>query len=125
MRRSFSRGTTYKLALAFADPTGKGALILWPLFGTVNQLLAALALLVITVYLVRRRSNPWVAAIPMVFMVVMTSWAMVMNIKNFAKTHNTLLFTIGTIVFILMIWLIIEAIIVLSKAKEFREGEME
>ncbi len=61
----------------------------------------------------------------MVFMVVMTSWAMVMNIKNFAKTHNTLLFTIGTIVFILMIWLIIEAIIVLSKAKEFREGEME
>ncbi len=112
------------LALAFANPSGKGALILWPLFGTVNQLLAALALLVITVYLVRKRSNPWIAAIPMIFMVLMTSWAMVMNIKNFAKTHNSLLFTIGTIVFILMLWLVVEAIIVISKAKKFEEGEM-
>ncbi len=112
------------LALAFANPSGKGALILWPLFGTVNQLLAALALLVITVYLVRKRSNPWIAAIPMIFMVIMTSWAMVMNIKNFAKTHNSLLFTIGTIVFILMLWLIVEAIIVISKSRKFEEGEM-
>ena len=113
------------LALAFADPTGKGALILWPLFGTVNQLLAGLALLVTTVYLVRKRVNAWVSGIPMIFMIIMTAWAMVMNINNFAKKHNTLLFTIGTIVFILMIWLIIEAIIVLSKAKEFKEGEMD
>ncbi len=113
------------LALAFANPSGKGALILWPLFGTVNQLLAALALLIVTVYLVRKRSNPWIAAIPMVFMVFMTGWAMVMNIKNFYKTHNTLLFTIGTIVFILMVWLVIEAIVVLSRARKFEEGEIE
>ncbi len=113
------------LALAFVDPTGKGALILWPLFGTVNQLLAGLALLVTTVYLVRKRVNPWVSALPMIFMVVMTSWAMVLNIKNFSKTHNSLLFTIGLIIFLLMIWLIVEAIIVLSKAKEFKEGEMD
>ena len=36
--------------LAFCNGSGKGALLLWPLFGTVNQLLAGLALLVITIY---------------------------------------------------------------------------
>ncbi len=112
------------LALAFVDPSGKGALILWPLFGTVNQLLAGLALLVTTVYLVRKRVNPWISAIPMIFMVIMTAWAMILNIKNFSSTHNTLLLTIGLIIFMLMIWLIIEAILVLSKAKGFKEGEM-
>ncbi len=112
------------LALAFVDPSGKGALILWPLFGTVNQLLAGLALLVTTVYLVRKRVNPWISAIPMIFMVIMTAWAMILNIKNFSSTHNTLLLTIGLIIFMLMIWLIIEAILVLSRAKGFKEGEM-
>lgn len=113
------------LALAFANPSGKGALILWPLFGTVNQLLAALALLVVTVYLVRKKVSAWVAALPMIFMVIMTAWAMILNINNFGKTHNALLFTIGLIVFILMVWLVIEAIVVLSSAKKFEEGEME
>ncbi len=113
------------LALALVKPDGTGALILWPLFGSVNQLLAALALLIITVYLVRKRSNPYVAAIPMVFMIVMTSWALVMNINNFIKKQNTLLTTVGTIIFILMVWLVIEAIIVLVKSKEFKEGEMD
>ena len=112
-------------ALAMVKPGGAGALILWPLFGTVNQLLAALALLVATVYLIRKKSNSFVTGIPMVFMVIMTAWAMVLNIKNFAKTGNVLLFTIGTIVFILMVWLIIEAIIVINKARKGKLGEVE
>jgi carbon starvation protein len=41
--------------LAFATGAdGKGAMILWPLFGSANQLLASLALLVITLYLKRK-----------------------------------------------------------------------
>ncbi len=49
--------------LAFLDTSGghirfganaTGALRLWPLFGTVNQLMAALALLVVTMYLRRK-----------------------------------------------------------------------
>ena len=44
-------------ALAFYDGTGKGALRVWPLFGTVNQLLAALALLLLTVYFVRNKKT--------------------------------------------------------------------
>ncbi len=101
--------------LAFAQKGGKGALILWPLFGTVNQLLAGLALLVATVYLARLKKPIWFAALPMIFMIFMTGWAMILNIEKFARTHNTLLLTIGVIVFLLEIWMIIEAVIALGK----------
>ncbi len=43
--------------LAFYDGSGKGALKLLPLFGSVNQLLAGLALLVMTIYLAKRKIN--------------------------------------------------------------------
>jgi len=104
--------------LAFLQKNGKGALILWPLFGGVNQLLAALALLVATVYLVRKKKPFVITLIPLIFMIIMTGWAMIRNINNFAKTSNGLLLTIGVIIVLLELWLIIEAIITLSKAKE-------
>ena len=104
--------------LAFLQKNGKGALILWPLFGGVNQLLAALALLIATVYLVRKKRPFIVTFIPLIFMIVMTGWAMIRNIANFVRTGNGLLLTIGLIIVILEVWLIIEAIITLAKAKE-------
>ena len=48
------------LILAFATGAdGKGALELWPLFGAVNQTLAALALIIITLYLKARGDLKW------------------------------------------------------------------
>jgi len=108
--------------LAFLQKDGKGALILWPLFGGVNQLLAALALLIATVYLVRKRRPYFVTVIPLIFMIIMTGWAMLRNISRFASTGNALLFTIGLIIFLLEIWLIIEAIVAIAKAKETKLG---
>lgn len=49
---------------------------IWPVFGAANQLLAALTLLVVTLVLVRRRSNFWVALVPFLFMVTITVWAL-------------------------------------------------
>ena len=93
----------------------KGALILWPLFGTVNQLLAALALLVITVFLARRKVPAFFTFIPMAFMTIMTGWAMIINLQNFSAKANWMLFGVGLAVFILEIWMIIETLIVLKK----------
>jgi len=101
-------------ALAFYDGSGKGAMKLWPLFGTVNQLLAGLALLVITIYLARRKVNIAYTGIPMVFMVIMTGWAMILNIQKFYNTSNWLLLVIGIAVFILNIWMIVESVVVLK-----------
>lgn len=103
--------------LAFYNGSGTGALILWPLFGATNQLLAGLALLVITIYLARRKSNFLYTMIPMVFMIIMTSWAMIINLKNYFVTGNWLLFFIGFITIILEIWMIIESVIVLKNIR--------
>jgi len=50
---------------------------IWPVFGASNQMLAALTLLIVTLYLVRKRANFWVALIPMLFMSTVTVWALV------------------------------------------------
>ncbi|MCP4717736.1 MAG: hypothetical protein GY868_21640 [Deltaproteobacteria bacterium] len=108
--------------LAFYDGSGKGAMKLWPLFGSVNQLLAGLALLVTTVYLARRKVNISYTGIPMILMVIITIWAMALNIQKFYSTSNWLLFGIGLVVFILQIWMIIESIIVLKKVYAKDDG---
>jgi carbon starvation protein len=103
------------LILAFYNGSGKGAQTLWPLFGSVNQLLAGLALLVITVYLAHKKSPLRYTLIPMVFMLIMTGWAMLINLEGFYAGANWLLFCIGLVVFVLEIWMIIESVIVLIK----------
>ena len=99
--------------LAFYNGSGKGALTLWPLFGTVNQLLAGLALLVITIYLTRKRVQIWYSAVPMVFIILMTGWAMLVNLNTYLETSNWLLFGIGFFLLLLEVWMIIETVLVL------------
>jgi carbon starvation protein len=113
--------------LAFVDTShgkitfgasGTGALKLWPLFGTVNQLLAALALLVVTMYLKRRGGLRYlVAAIPCVIMLVVTGWAMILNEIAYYKDKNTLLIIIGGAVFLLAVWMTFETAILFFKNK--------
>ena len=102
------------LLLAFSSGGGKGALALWPLFGAVNQLLGGLALLVITVWLARRKIPTIYTAIPMIFMIAMTSWAMKINLVSFFSEGKWLLFGIGSAITLLQTWMVIEGIIVLA-----------
>lgn len=103
--------------LAFSDPAnpGKGALKLWPLFGTLNQLLAGLTLLVITIYLARRQVKIIFTALPMIFMIFMTGWAIVLNIIKFHQAKNWLLLVIAVIVSALEVWMIFECALVLGR----------
>ncbi len=100
-------------ALAFGTgASGKGALVLWPMFGAVNQLLAALALLVLTVYLKHKLRFGWlVTALPMVFMLVMTQHAVIINEVNFLldpeKWH---LAVVNVLIQALAIWMTVEAV---------------
>ncbi len=101
--------------LAFYNGSGAGALKLWPLFGATNQLLAGLALLVITIYLARKKTPVAYTMIPMAFMIIMTGWAMIINLKNFFVSGNWLLFFIGLCTMFLEIWMIIESLVVFNK----------
>ena len=94
---------------------GKGGLILWPLFGATNQLLAGLSFLVITFYLWRRGRAIWFLAIPMVFMLIMPIWAMTHQLffaPGWLVTDepNWLLGSIGLATIALEIWMIVEAV---------------
>jgi carbon starvation protein len=106
-------------ALAFATGAdGAGAMKLWPLFGTANQLLASLALLVITLYLKRKGGLKYlVTALPCVVMLVITNWAMIQNEIRFLRNKDWLLVGIGTGIFSLALWMTVEAVVAFRGAK--------
>ncbi len=101
------------LILAFVTgASGKGALTLWPLFGAVNQTLAALALIVITLYLQTKGGAKWMfAGFPALFMAFMTIWAVIMNQTKFLGAENMLLTVINLCVLIIAVWIVIEGLI--------------
>ncbi|MCL7960743.1 MAG: carbon starvation protein A [marine benthic group bacterium] len=94
--------------LALGLDRGAGGMRLWPLFGTTNQLLAGLSLLVLTLFLFKLGRRVWVTAIPMAFLLVMTTWAMVLNLVRFATSDQVLLATVGGAIFVLELWLLFE-----------------
>ncbi len=104
-------------ALAFATgANGTGALILWPLFGSANQLLAALALLVVTMYLRRKGGRKYVlTGVPCLIMLTITNWALVKNEIKFLTIEDPvqkwLLVVIGAGIFALALWMTIETVV--------------
>ena len=71
----------FSVMLKVKDPSGNllpAWRIFWPLFGTSNQLLAALTLLGITVWLKETRKSWFYAVIPMAFMLIMTIWSLIL-----------------------------------------------
>jgi len=109
------------LALALSDApsvgfanAGLGGLALWPIFGATNQLLAALALLVITVWLVKSKRPAWITALPMLFMLTITAYAIALLIRGFAAESNPLLLTISILMLMLQLWIITEAALILK-----------
>ncbi|MED4202775.1 carbon starvation protein A [Neobacillus mesonae] len=115
-------GSSAALVLLPKGPNGfgSGGYLLWPLFGTANQLLAGISLLLISVWLKRLGRNYLVTFIPMVFLLFMTIWAMVQQVvfewSGLGATDaNLLLFIFGAIILVFAIWITITALLELSK----------
>lgn len=101
---------------------GSGGYLLWPLFGTSNQLLAGITLMLIAIWLKRLGRNYWPALVPMIFLMFMTMWAMFQQVftqwapfSNTPENQDMLLFVFGAIIFVFTIWIIITAFSVLTK----------
>ena len=101
--------------LTFAKSGGGGAMMLWPLFGALNQLLAALALGIITVYLFYKKKNILYSAIPMVFVFILTVWAMIQNIYQFGHRGDYLLAGIAVLILLLTVWLLLTTLSSIKK----------
>lgn len=97
------------MLLAFYTGDGKGAMALWPIFGAVNQLLAGLALLAVTSYLVHVKRPAAVTALPMIFMVVMTTWAMLANASHLLAKGNIVLAGLSILIVVLQVWMLVES----------------
>jgi carbon starvation protein len=103
------------LALAWDADLAFGRL--WTLFGTTNQLTAGLALAVIAVWVLRRRLNPLAQIIPLAFLLVMTTWALILQFIDLVDEGDWLLVVLDAAIFVLAVWLIIEAVGGLLRAK--------
>jgi len=101
-------------ALTFSGQT----MSIWPVFGSANQLLAALALLALTAWVAYLRKGYLFVMIPMLFMFAVTLTSLGMLIyTNFIATNYTLAF-ISTLLFALAVLLGIKSYGVLTNNKE-------
>ena len=103
-------GVGAALLLAVTQGGGQGGLALWPLFGTTNQLVAGVTLLVVSIWL-KRQGRPYLyTLVPMVAVAAVTAWAMVGNLLDYYANFEELwlLSLSGTVILALDIWILLE-----------------
>ncbi len=111
-------GTCLLLAFgAGGGEAGAGGLVIWPLFGTSNQLLAGLTLMVITVYLIKLRRPIWFTAIPLTFLMVMTVPALLIQLVGFYNDGNWLLVVMDILILVASILVALEALAAFGRAR--------
>ena len=108
------------LALTFgAGADGSGGMLIWPLFGTTNQLMAALTLSILAIMLMRRGRTPLPALIPLAFVAVMTIYALFIQLGTFYDAQNWLLLVLDVVILVAAVWVIVEAFIAMKDARSY------
>ncbi|MCG7296597.1 carbon starvation protein A [Corynebacterium afermentans] len=106
-------GLTFSMGL-----DGSGGMLIWPLFGTTNQLMAGLTLSIVVIILTQLRRPTWPVLIPLVFVTAMSLWAAVLQLGTFLEAGNWLLLVLDVIIICCAIWVIVEAFTAISKARK-------
>ena len=89
---------------------------IWPIFGSANQLLAALALLAITAWMYKKGTHSFSTIIPMIVMFAVTFTALVLIIiKNFQPNGFVPLAVVGIVLFALAVIQLVEATVIIAK----------
>ena len=81
--------------------------VIWPVFGSANQLLAALALVAVTAWFAQKAIKAYFAAVPAGFMVITTITALVMLLKRYIEARNWILTVADVILLVLALGVII------------------
>ena len=110
-------GACLLLAFGAGGASGTGGLVLWPLFGSTNQILAGLTLLVITVLLMRLGRPAWYTLVPMLFVVIMSFSAGAVTVHQLFTAGNYFLVGIGVVVLGTSILVMLEAASVILSLK--------
>jgi len=113
------------LAFGAGGADGSGGLLIWPLFGTTNQLLAGLTLLVVTVMLVRRGRPTFYTLGPLIFLLLMTLAALLMQLRDFFQKENWFLLGLDLVVLVAAVLVTLECAAALRRAKRVAGEESE
>jgi len=94
---------TCAVPLVFVLMAGPGAYrAFWTLFGTSNQLLAALSLLGVSVWLKRSNKRYWYTFVPMVFVLGITLWSLLLQIAAGFQPGSTAIQTVNAVVSVVL-----------------------
>ena len=108
-------GSCLFLAFGAGGASGSGGLVIWPLFGSTNQILAGLTLLTISIMLIKLGRPARYTLIPMVFVMTTSTWAALLKLIEWYQAGNWVLVTIDFIVIITSVLVILESVSVISK----------
>ena len=81
--------------------------VLWPIFGASNQMLAALTLMILSIYYWKRNRPVLPLVIPFIFITIITLTTLMVKIQSFAMT-NRILLVIDGILIALILWMLYE-----------------
>ncbi|KZN63562.1 carbon starvation CstA family protein [Pseudoalteromonas luteoviolacea] len=110
-------GCCLLLAFGAGGASGSGGMIIWPLFGSTNQILASLTLLVISVYLIKLGRPAKFTLIPMIFVILMAFFAGLIKLGEYYEKGNWLLVGLDIVVLVVSVLVMLEAWSVVSKLK--------
>ena len=97
---------------------------IWPIFGSGNQLLAAMALLVVSLWLLARRRQAWFTLLPAAFMTVTTLGALVyLFYTDYLPKQNWTLMATDIVLILLAGAMIVLAIVSLARRRYQAEPE--
>jgi carbon starvation protein len=115
-------GCCLLLAFGAGGTSGTGGMIIWPLFGTTNQILAGLTLLVISVMLIKLGRPVYYTMIPMLFVLTMAFFAGCITLVQFFVDGNYLLVGLDVIVLITSLLVMLEAGSVIMRYRSDKAG---
>lgn len=113
-------GSCMALAFGAGGLEGTGGLLIWPLFGTTNQLLAALTLMVISLMVLRAGRPVRYTLVPMVLLLVMTVYALCIQLFQFHREHNWFLLGLDIVVLIAAVLVVLEVGAAISRGMRER-----
>ncbi|MDZ7290730.1 MAG: carbon starvation protein A [candidate division KSB1 bacterium] len=102
-------GTTVTVAMSLTFLVSGKSDAIWPIFGSANQMLAALALLAVSVWLAKRQRGNLYTLLPMFFMFAVTLTALSTLIYQNGVKGNYLLSVIASLLFVVAILLAVMA----------------
>ena len=110
-------GACIALAFGAGGASGAGGMVIWPLFGTTNQLLAGLTLLVVSLMLLKLGRPVWFTLLPMAFLLTMTIMALLFQLWGFYSNGKWLLVFMDLLILVAAVMVALEAMSAFMKER--------